>query len=294
MSSSDSQHTENAVSSPPHEGILRSSEALPWQGIVVEQRYHPAGEYLFPASSSLLICVHQSPPILLEQVRDGKHHTCMIPRGGLHIIPAGMESTWRNQVGADHFHLLLTPDLIQRVAADLNQKQSDILDHFALQDPRIEHIGLALLAEVAEGGSSGRLYAEGLATALAAHLLQAYSHTPRPPGENAKGLPAPLLRKIVSLIEDRLAEDLSLDDLANEIGLSPSHFATLFQQTTGLSPHRYLLQRRLERAQWLLRSTRLSIGEIAATVGFYDQSHLVRQMRRFFGITPKYLRDHTI
>src|SRR5260370_42382389 len=98
MSSSDSQHTKNAVSSPPHEGILRSSEALPWQGIVVEQRYHPAGEYLFPASSSLLICVHQSPPILLEQVRDGKHHSSMIPRGGLQIIPAGMESTWRHQV----------------------------------------------------------------------------------------------------------------------------------------------------------------------------------------------------
>lgn len=288
----DSQRLDGTALSNPREVILRSSEALSWQGVVIEQRYHPAGEYELPASPFHLICVHQGPPILLEQVREGKLHTSMVPHGGLQIVSAGMESTWRHQVGADNFHLLLFPELIQRVASDLNQKRVEILDHYTLQDSRIEHIGLALLTELAEGGPSGRLYAESLSIALAAHLLQAYSSTPRLLPEIARGLSTPLLRKIVSLIEDRLAEDLGQGDLATEVGLSPSHFAMLFQQATGLPPHRYILQRRLERAQWLLRSTPLSIGEIATAVGFYDQSHLVRQMRRFFGVTPKYLRDH--
>lgn len=151
---------------------------------------------------------------------------------------------------------------------------------------------LALLTEVLEGGTTGRFYAEGLAIALAAHLIHTYTSTPHPFPEMTKGLPASLLRRVTSLIEDRLTEDLGLAELAFEVGLSPSHFSSLFRKTTGLSPHQYIVQRRLEHAQRLLSSTRLSIGEIAATVGFYDQSHLVRQMRRVMGVTPTYIREH--
>jgi AraC family transcriptional regulator len=89
-----------------------------------------------------------------------------------------------------------------------------------------------------------------------------------------------------------LSEDLGLVELASEVGLSPSHFASLFRKTTGLSPHHYVIQRRLEQAQQLLKSTRLSIGEIATAVGFYDQSHLVRHMRRAMGVTPTYIRKN--
>jgi AraC family transcriptional regulator len=113
-----------------------------------------------------------------------------------------------------------------------------------------------------------------------------------PPPQKSKQLPAFLFRRITALIEERLAEDLSLAELASEVGLSPSHFSSLFRKTTGLSPHHYIVQRRLERAQHLLTSTNLSIGEIATTVGFYDQSHLVRHMQRIKGVTPTYIRDH--
>ncbi|MFL5662981.1 MAG: helix-turn-helix domain-containing protein, partial [Ktedonobacteraceae bacterium] len=68
--------------------------------------------------------------------------------------------------------------------------------------------------------------------------------------------------------------------------------ASLFRKTTGLSPHHYVIQRRLKQAQQLLKSTRLSIGEIATAVGFYDQSHLVRHMRRVMGVTPTYIRKN--
>jgi len=94
------------------------------------------------------------------------------------------------------------------------------------------------------------------------------------------------------VIEDRITEDLGLAELASEVGLSQSHFASLFRKTTGLSPHQYVVRRRLERAQSLLRSTTLSIAEIVTAVGFYDQSHLVRHMRRVRGVTPKYVREH--
>lgn len=292
MQTDDQQRRTSPPLSSPQTGILRSSESLGWRGIVVEQRYHPAGEYVFPGSSSHMICLHLGPPIPVEQVRNGRPFTSMMARGNLQIVPAGTESIWRHQDGADHMHVLLTPALLQQVAADHDQHHIELLDHFSTQDLRIEHISSALLTEVLEGGVSGRFYVEGLATALAAHLIHAYTSTPRPLPEMPKGLPASLLRRITSLIEDRLTEDLGLAELAFEVGLSPSHFSSLFRKTTGLSPHHYIVQRRLERAQHLLRTTRLSIGEIATAVGFYDQSHLVRHMRRVVGVTPTYLREH--
>lgn len=277
---------------PSQTGILRSSELLGWRGMVVEQRYHPAGEYVFPGSSSHMICLHLGPPIPIEQVRNGRPFTCMMARGNLQIVPAGTESIWRHQDGADHMHVLLTPELLQQVAADYGQDHIELLDHFSTRDPRIEHISSALLTEVLEGGATGRLYAEGLSTALAAHLIHTYTSMPRPFPEMTKGLPASLLRRVTSLIEDRLTEDLGLAELASEVDLSPSHFSNVFRKTTGLSPHQYIVQRRLEHAQRLLRSTRLSIGNIATAVGFYDQSHLVRHMRRVMGVTPTYIREH--
>src|SRR5690242_15921283 len=84
------------------QGILRSSESLTWKSIVIEQRYHAGGEYVFPGSSSHMICLHQGPPIQIEQVRNGRilHH--IMARGNLQIVPAGTESIWRHKDGAEH------------------------------------------------------------------------------------------------------------------------------------------------------------------------------------------------
>jgi AraC family transcriptional regulator len=198
--------------SSPQTGILRSSESLGWRGMVVELRYHPPGEYVFPSPSSHMICLHLGPPIPVEQVRNGRPFTNMMARGNVQIVPAGTESIWRHQDGADHMHVLLTPELLQQVATDHDQDHIELLDHFITQDPRIEHISSALLTEVLEGGATGRLYAEGLSTALAAHLIHTYTSTPRPLPDMTKGLPASLLRRVTSLIEDRLTEDLGLPE----------------------------------------------------------------------------------
>lgn len=214
------------ISSPPV-GVLRSSTVLPWKGIILEHCYYPAGEYIFPAESAHTICLYQGPPSRLEQIRNGQTHSSVVPQGGIQIVPTGTESTWRHPNGADKLRLLLSSELLQQVATDLHHKRVEILDQFSIQDSRIEHISLALLAELAAGGSSGRLYGEGLTTALAAHIISSYSSMPRLLPEITRGLPASLLRRIVSVIEDRLDEDLGLAELASEVGLSQSHFSSL-------------------------------------------------------------------
>lgn len=273
--------------------VLHSSKALPWKGLCLEQRQHPGGEYSYPAFSTHLICLHQGPPARVEHIGDSQHCTGTMSPGSIQIIPAGTTCTWRHK-GTRFVTLDLTADILQQVTTDLHLNHAELLHNFNIHDPRIEHICLALLTELAAGGPAGRLYGEGLATALAAHLASTYSSQAQAPAELTKGLPAPILRRVVALIEDRLAEDLGLAELAGEAGLSISHFSSLFRLSTGLPPHQYIVQRRVERAQSLLQVTKLSIEEIATSVGFYDQSHLTRQMNQVLGITPKYIRDHLL
>jgi AraC-like DNA-binding protein len=100
------------------------------------------------------------------------------------------------------------------------------------------------------------------------------------------GLAPALTRRICDFIEAHLSEKISLDDLSSMAGLSHHHFARAFQQSVGAPPHKYLLRRRLEHVEKMLRDTQLPLSEIAQVAGFSDQSHLARHFRRVTGISP--------
>lgn len=100
------------------------------------------------------------------------------------------------------------------------------------------------------------------------------------------GLAPGAARRIRETIEQRLAERVTLDELAQVAGLSACHFSRAFKQTMGVSPHRYLMLRRTERAAQLIRETSRPLTEIAFEVGFSDQSHFTRMFARLLGMTP--------
>jgi AraC family transcriptional regulator len=93
-------------------------------------------------------------------------------------------------------------------------------------------------------------------------------------------------RRVTSRLLDDLAGESSLAELAALCGLSRSYFVRAFKQTTGTSPHHWLLMHRARRAKDLLRGTRMPIAEIAVACGFADQSHLTRVFSKAFGISP--------
>ena len=100
------------------------------------------------------------------------------------------------------------------------------------------------------------------------------------------GLTPRALRRVQDHIDAHLTENITLEALAEVAGLSRCHFARAFKQSVGTAPHAYLLQRRLERAERLLKETELSLCQVALDSGFSDQSHFSRSFKQYTGLTP--------
>lgn len=133
---------------------------------------------------------------------------------------------------------------------------------------------------------ASRLFIDHLTLAIAAHVLQTYGGMRSGSTERRGGLAPWQERRAKDLLNAHLDGDLSVAFLAQECGLSKGHFARAFRQTTGQSPHQWLMKRRVEMATALLGDGTRSLLDIAHACGFADQSHFTRVYTRFTGTTP--------
>jgi AraC family transcriptional regulator len=163
--------------------------------------------------------------------------------------------------------------------------------NLGIRDEQIEHISLALKAELEAGCPSGRLYGESLAIALAAHLLSEYVAQVPDTDRHSAGLPGYKLRRVIDYINENLTEELTLTEIANVVQMNPHYFSRAFRDSTGIPPHRYVMNSRVERAKNLLTDEELPLVEIRLSVGFQNQSHFTTLFRKLTGVTPKAYRD---
>ena len=252
----------------------------------------PPGLVEVPGQEYTRISIHAGPPVEVSCHRAGQFHCGTSAPGDIHIIPAQTPSVW-DVKGRDTFLTLsVSPSLLSRVAKELGQDPDgiEIRNRFQVRDTQLENIGWALKEEMECGYPCGQLYFDSLAVAVATRLIHRHSSKSIGTKNPNKRLSDRRLRQVFVYIEDNLAENIALADLAAVVGLSVSHFNVLFREAVGLSPHQYLIRRRVERAKDLLGESKLSIGQIAAESGFAHQSHLARHMRRMLGVAPKALR----
>ncbi|HXJ14467.1 MAG TPA: helix-turn-helix domain-containing protein, partial [Candidatus Limnocylindrales bacterium] len=173
---------------------------------------------------------------------------------------------------------------------DSRHTRVELQEHYGLQDLIMRHLIEVLLYEKRQGFQSGALFLDGIAAALASHLIRYYSADAPLIANSVGGLAPSALRRCIGLMEARLEGDLGLGELASEAGLSTSHFIRSFRESTGKTPYQFLLERRVQRAQTLMRDPRTSLAEIARSTGFADQHHMARVFRRIAGITPSTYR----
>jgi AraC family transcriptional regulator len=239
-----------------------------------------------------MVCMHLGASVEVRCMRGGTLRHGREVAGDLDIIPARTASSWELKQEGTALIMCVPDELLSAVAARLDRDPSDIeiADRFQMRDPVIEHIGWTLKADIDSNLAGGRLLRDSLGVALAARLLQRHYRGSLPMREIRGGLSHTKLERVIAHIEDNLASKLSLPGIAEIAGISVSHLKTLFRNSTGVPVYEYVLRRRVERAQLLLRNQRFSIAEVAVATGFAHQSHLARHMHRILGYTPSSLR----
>ncbi|HEY6249174.1 MAG TPA: AraC family transcriptional regulator [Candidatus Angelobacter sp.] len=110
------------------------------------------------------------------------------------------------------------------------------------------------------------------------------------PGKLSSSMPLVRLTRVTAFVDANIALDLCVPKLANVAGMSPYYFCRAFKQSTGVTPHRYVLHRRMERAKRLLEEKPAPLLEIAHAVGFADQSQFTRVFHKMVGTTPSHYR----
>lgn len=184
----------------------------------------------------------------------------------------------------------LSPSFLQEVAlkTDFHISGNVELQHkLQLQDQKLFQISQWLADELQNEGSSGQLYLDSLVNLLAIHLLQNYTSGRSKPSLYLNKLSNKQISRVIEYMHTNLARDISLDELAEVANMSASHLVRLFKQMTGLTPHKYFIHLRVQKAKVLIQSQKYSMGEIAVQLGFADQSHMNRHFKKIVGATPR-------
>lgn len=276
------------ISTQPVSSSLKAS----WDGIAVEYSQMPPGEGDAMMTKKLVSVALAPQTLTTWRVDGGSSQTTPLPPGSVFLY-SSREFVWsRWNQPTECLHMTLNPKLTSRVAVDCALSSTIEIEYRVMfTDPTILHLAHLFKCELLNGGLAGKLYTESLANVLAIHLLRNYSGSVVKPALQDEALNVLRLNQLKEFIEEHLGEDLTIADMAAVVHMSPFHFSRAFKTATGQSPHRYVTQRRMERAKMLLAVTRLPVAEVAYRVGFSNQSHFTAQFRKATGTTPKRYRD---
>ena len=274
---------------------LAASERRRWVGLeALRYREQPPNEAFQPPLT------HHSLVLLLRTPKEFEFHCDGVNRvvpprvGSILVVPAGSPSRWRWSSHTDSLHVFLEPGLVERVAAEafeLDPARVSLPPLDGLDLPPLRAAMLAVNDELTADAAGGRLAAESLANLLAVHLIRNVSAPHRTARRTDGALRQGRLRAVIEYIEEHLDAGLTLEQMAAAAHLSAYHFARQFKAATGLPPHQYVIGRRVERAKELLQvGTDLSLAEVAAHVGFSDQSQFSHHFKRLVGVTPGQFR----
>ncbi|MCW5653214.1 AraC family transcriptional regulator [Hydrogenophaga sp.] len=238
-------------------------------------------------TGSHVIIVYRQHRSTMRRCIGGQVHCTDVVAGDISLKHCSSAGEWAWTDAIDVVHIYIEPALLDRVATELHGPSFGsfrLNDCVKVRDDSVAGVVHALADEAAAARAGSRLMARSLGLQLAVHLVR--HHGQVMPALRTGGFdPAQCLR-ISGHIAAHLADDLSVEVLAELAGVSPGHFSRLFRASFDCAPHQYVLRARLEAACELLRDPARPMAEIAVETGFFDQSHLSRWFKQHYGQSP--------
>jgi AraC family transcriptional regulator len=264
--------------------------------LVIQHHLESSGEIAVPALTHHLLCVHIGKQTGSRQITRLGHqeYDGVMPTGAFWLATANNTAAeWIWEMTDESIMFQIEPGYFQAIAAEndcIAPEQLELKPILFDRNPQIEHIARLYRAEMQQKGVGRRLYSESLGNLFILELLRNYCQNAPKLLAVQGGLGRKRLQCVLDYIDAHLAENIGLQDMAAIAGLSQHYFATLFKQSTGISPYAYVVKQRVERAKQQLQRSTLSISDVALVCGFADQSHLTKHFRNLYGMTPMQFR----
>ncbi len=277
-----------AFSSP----LASSAERPGWERVLVEVHRMPPGEGEVRVPQLMISLTLEPARHVTARLEGGRARSGSGAAGGLFIVPPGASHWCAWDRDTAFLALYITPEALVQTVRDegLYADRLELQYRFLTFDPDLASLALGLRDQLAGPGAEDRLYIDTLNVQLAVHLLRQHGTRPLPLRSYRGGLSREKMRAVLDYLNAHLSTNIHLAELAGLVEMSPYHFLRLFRDSSGLTPHRYLVQRRIEVAKSMLLRDDLSVAEVAHRLGFSDQSHFTRHFRRLTGAPPGQLR----
>jgi len=265
----------------------RSPQSI-WNGLILER--HRVGAVEIPEHEHHTFCLHlqTSGPVEMDWHSHGRTGRLNTGAGNLIFLTPGTRDSLLWHGTSQRIVASIDPSIILKAAEQLELAQlPDFDNRWSFQDEQLRLLLTEMEREATSGSATGPLYSDLLGLTFSVALIRKYGRTPAAPLVHKGGIAKPSLNRVLEFIATNLSSQLRLEDMAAVAGLSIFHFARAFRESMGVTPHQYVLQRRIDHAKTLLRTHGWNIDAIASATGFADTSHLSKAFRRQVGTSPK-------
>jgi AraC family transcriptional regulator len=280
----------NGILRQPWVHPTRTSAGLGWDRLYVSTQREQPYQAAFDGARSHLVILHLNGPVTVRRGHLGLTRSRTVPPGGFFVHPAGKDLTVELGGVLDTVHAYISDTALQEAHGE--GASVELAEELGSVDSLLEQLVLALDAALRRWEPSAKTYVDHLGWALAAQLAQRHSVAKRAPAvpQRRPGLTNRQYAAVRELLEERLAEPIPLAEMAALAGLSVSQFSRQFKARTGLAPHQYLVQMRVDTACRMLQGATVPIAEVAVRCGFSHQEHLTRVIRAHLKTTPAAIR----
>lgn len=291
----ETEHSRRSLIKPHLLNLTSSGFEL--NGVIIErniQQLNADIDITIEGGSKHIIGLHSSNPAKLEWEIEGKHKENLFSNGDAIINPSGLFVSPRWSAEVEIILLAIDPYLVNNISEQMGLSgKVELIPRFKFRDKLLQQLLHNLVFEFENGLPTNQrdlFFIESLSHSLIAHLIRRYSAEPINSYPISQGLPSRKLAQVIDYINDNIDKTLSLEIIAEVANISPSYFINQFRESTGKSPHKYIISQRIEKSKSLLTQTKKTIAQIAYETGFADQSHLTRVMRNYTGMTPRMIR----
>ncbi len=260
-----------------------------WSGIALRGYAYPQHQVDVPALRDHVIIAYRRGTTSMRRRAGGPWHHAELRPGDISLLNSGAATQWEWPGSIEVVHAYLDAAGLEKTCREMFDREVaelELRDVLKAQDPAVYRTMMMLAQEASASRPGSKLVVDSLTLQLGVQLLRNHANIVFEETSHAGGLTAAQQQAVTDYVHHHLARNLSLEELAGAVGLSSYHFARRFREATGTTPHQFVIEQRLARAQELLRRSGRPLAEVATACGFADASHLIRVFKKHLGLTP--------